>query len=164
MAPATPGPDPDFDFVGAFPKVAKRFWPLRPPIGLRFDSFAITRRGLTVPGDGFGLKGPMARNSNPAFFPDFLDPLPGPILYAYYPPVWLAYYTLYCASLKDALDEAMSQNGRITSFGCAVWTFPTLGSCKGLCHSNGIPREMLYHKLYKCQGHLFEYALERLWG
>ena len=66
LVPATLGPDPDFDFLGGFPKVAKRFWPLRPPIGLRFGSFAITRRGLTDPLDGFGLKRPMARDRAPA--------------------------------------------------------------------------------------------------
>ena len=68
LVPATLGPDPNFDPWGGFPKVAKRFWPLRPPIGLRFETFAIARRGLTDPGDGFGLKRPMARNSHPAIF------------------------------------------------------------------------------------------------
>ena len=83
LDPATPGPDPDFDFLGAFPKVAKRFWPLRQPIGLRFDSFAITRRSQTVPGDGFGLKGPMARDRHPAFFRIFGPPSLAP----YYSPI-----------------------------------------------------------------------------
>ena len=67
MAPATPGPDPDFDCLGAFPKVAKRFWPLQPPIGLRLGPFAITRRGLADPLDEFGLKRLMARDRHPAF-------------------------------------------------------------------------------------------------
>ena len=80
VRPLAPGPDPDFDFLGGFPKVAKRFWPLRPPIGLRFGSFAITRRGLTDPLDGFGLKRPMARNSNPAFFLLFGPPPWPPII------------------------------------------------------------------------------------
>jgi len=83
LAPATPGPDPDFDFLGGFPKVAKRFWPLRPPIGLRFGSFAITRRGLTDPLDGFGLKRPMARDRRPAFFRIFGPPSLAP----YYMPI-----------------------------------------------------------------------------
>ena len=85
MAPATLGPDPNFVFWGGFQRVAKRFWPLRPPIGLRFAAFAITRRGLTVPCDGSGLKRPMARDRHPAFFRIFGAPLPGPLLYAYYP-------------------------------------------------------------------------------
>ena len=80
LAPATLGPDPDFDFLGGFPKVAKRFWPLRPPIGLRFGSFAITRRGLTDPLDGFGLKRPMARDRHPAFFQIFGPPPWPPII------------------------------------------------------------------------------------
>ena len=83
LVPATLGPDPNFDPWVGFPKVAKRFWPLRPPIGLRFETFAIARRGLTDSGDGFGLKRPMARNSNPVFFRIFGPPSLGP----YYSPI-----------------------------------------------------------------------------
>ena len=54
--------------LGGFLRGAKRFWPLRPPIGLIFEPFAITRRDLTDPGDGFGLKRPMARDRHPAIF------------------------------------------------------------------------------------------------
>ena len=86
MAPATPGPDPDFDFLGAFPKVSKRFWPLRLPIGLRFDSFTITRRRLTVSGDGLALKRPMARDRNPAIFWIWAPPIMA-LLYPYSPGV-----------------------------------------------------------------------------
>ena len=82
LVPATLGPDPNFDPWGYFPKVAKRFWPLWPPIGLRFETFAITRRGLTVSGDGFALKRPVARDRHPAIFQIF-----PPVLWPYSPGV-----------------------------------------------------------------------------
>ena len=50
---------------------------------LRFGSFAITRRGLTDPLDGFGLKRPMARDRHPAFFRIFGPPSLAP----YYMPI-----------------------------------------------------------------------------
>ena len=77
------GPGPKTDIFGSFLRGAKRFWPLRPPIGLRFDLFAIIQRGLTLPGDGFGLKRPMARDRHPAIFRIFGPPSLAP----YYSPI-----------------------------------------------------------------------------
>ncbi len=57
LAPATPGPDPNFYFLGGFPKVAKRFCPLRPPNGLRLSGVVLTRRDLTDPGGGLAING-----------------------------------------------------------------------------------------------------------
>ena len=85
LGPLFFGPRPKTDIFGSFLRGTKRFWPLRPPIGRRFDSFAITWRGLTVSGDGLALKRPMARDRHPAIF-RILGP---PLLWPYYSPVWL---------------------------------------------------------------------------
>ena len=73
MGPGTDVSNPKTDILGRFLRGAKRFWPLQPPIGLIFEPFAITRRDLTDPGDGFALKRPMARDhpATPGPDPDF---------------------------------------------------------------------------------------------
>ena len=85
LAPATFCPGPNFDFWHGFPRRPKRFWPLRPPIGLRFCISYITSRGRKDPVGGFGVCGPMARDRHPAIFRIFGPTPPGPLLFAYRP-------------------------------------------------------------------------------
>ena len=85
LGPLPHGPYPNFDFLDGFlrrPKRPKRFWPLRPPIGLRFGIFYITSRGRKDPVDGFGVCGPMARDRHPAIFRIFGPTPPWPLLFA----------------------------------------------------------------------------------